>query len=93
MEEFEKTQKRRAKNTVGASGYHYAAFCGIIIVNFNGRVLLEKCLSSIANMNYSKFNVYVIENGSSDGSVEFVKTLFPQFNFVSLGANLGPQSE
>lgn len=61
----------------------------IIIVNFNGRVLLEKCLSSIAKMNYSQFNVYVIDNGSSDGSVEFVKTHFPQFNFVSLGANLG----
>jgi len=61
----------------------------IIIVNFNGKALLEKCLSFVTKMNYSKFNVHVIDNGSSDGSVEYIRTYFPQFDLVSLGANLG----
>jgi len=61
----------------------------IIIVSFNKRALLGECLSSVAQMNYPKFRVHVIDNGSSDGSVEYVKINFPQFDVVSLGANLG----
>ena len=55
----------------------------IIIVNLNARNLLEECLSSIYE--YTRdvtFEVIVVDNGSSDGSLEMVKSRFPQVHVI-----------
>lgn len=62
----------------------------IIIVNWNTRNLLEKCLISI----YEKpqnldFEVFVVDNASSDKSVEMVKTGFPQIKLIDNKENIG----
>ncbi|MCW4047204.1 MAG: glycosyltransferase family 2 protein [Candidatus Bathyarchaeota archaeon] len=49
----------------------------IIIVNYNGRKSIEKCLNSVLKTNYAKFEVVFVDNGSIDGSIEFAK------NFVA----------
>lgn len=48
----------------------------IIVVNYNTKDLLKKCLDSImANQNKLKLEITVIDNGSTDGSVEEIKKL------------------
>ena len=53
----------------------------IIILNYNGRSLLEECLPSIVDAaSFSKNNckVTVLDNRSTDGSVDFLKSAFPE---------------
>jgi hypothetical protein len=45
----------------------------IIVVNWNGRHFLEKCLDSLFNTDYHDFEVILIDNASTDGSVEYVQ--------------------
>jgi len=49
----------------------------IIIVNLNGKRWLEKCMPSVLNSNYprDRIEVILVDNGSTDGSVEFAKEL------------------
>ena len=38
----------------------------IIIVNYNGKIFLEKCLESIFKIDYDNFEVIVVDNNSTD---------------------------
>lgn len=46
----------------------------IIIVNFNGKHLLKDCLDSVLRQSFSDFELILVDNGSSDGSVDYVVT-------------------
>jgi len=61
----------------------------IIIVNYNGKTYLEKCLNSLMNVNYPKFEVILVDNNSEDDSVEFVKNNFPSVIILKLSKNYG----
>ncbi len=51
----------------------------VIILNWNGVALLEKYLPDvIANTDLSIADIIVADNGSTDSSVEFLKSRFPQ---------------
>jgi len=55
----------------------------IAILNYNGRALLEECLPSILeSVKASKHNVFVtvLDNCSTDGSVNFLRQAFPEIN-------------
>lgn len=64
----------------------------IIIVNWNGKPLLKKCMPSvIAAAEYvkKKYEIIVVDNGSIDGSINFLKTKFPKVRVISLKENFG----
>jgi O-antigen biosynthesis protein len=63
----------------------------IVIPNWNGRDLLAKYLPSvIAAIEHSPGSeVVVVDNGSDDGSAEFVRKAFPQVKVLALPRNLG----
>ena len=61
----------------------------IVIVNWNGRKYLEKCLSSAYAQTYQNFEIVFVDNGSSDGSVAFVAQSFPETNIIENKENLG----
>ena len=61
----------------------------IIIVNWNGKKHLSYCLSSLKKINYSNFEVILVDNASSDGSVGFVKKNHPGIYIVENEENLG----
>ena len=42
----------------------------VIIVNWNGGKVLNRCLTALAAQKYKDFEVIVIDNGSTDGSVD-----------------------
>lgn len=61
----------------------------IIIVNFNGQRYLERCLTSALALTYPSFEVILVDNGSSDGSVALVREKFPSVQVIEAGQNLG----
>ncbi len=63
---------------------------GIIIVNWNTRDLLRTTLQTVfASEGDFSYKVVVVDNGSSDGSQEMVKTEFPQVYFIASDINGG----
>ncbi|HEX2053853.1 MAG TPA: glycosyltransferase [Actinomycetota bacterium] len=63
----------------------------VVVLNFNGKHFLEDCISSLEQQNYASDRVEVVfvDNGSSDGSVAFVKERWPKVRVVALDNNLG----
>jgi GT2 family glycosyltransferase len=61
----------------------------IIILNYNKKELLEKCLISIEKIKYSNFKAVVVDNGSEDGSEYLVRNKFPSAKFIPMGYNSG----
>ncbi|MFN3781667.1 MAG: glycosyltransferase family 2 protein, partial [Candidatus Kapaibacteriota bacterium] len=62
----------------------------IIIVNYNVRDFLVQCLNSIFNSRTNfLFEVIVVDNNSTDDSVEFLHKTFPMVNVIQLKTNYG----
>lgn len=62
----------------------------VIILNWNGKANLEECLNSLFTITYSPFEVIVVDNGSTDGSIILVKKKFPSVKLiVEVNKNLG----
>lgn len=59
------------------------------ILNWNGKSWLEKFLPSVVATTYSNHEVCVIDNGSTDDSVAFLETTYPEVTIVKLDANYG----
>ncbi|HEX2190385.1 MAG TPA: glycosyltransferase family 2 protein [Longimicrobiaceae bacterium] len=62
----------------------------IVIVNRNTRALLEACLASIRSSPETPgLEVIVVDNGSTDGSPEMVRTSFPEVRLIANAENTG----
>lgn len=62
----------------------------IIIVNYNGKKYLKTCLSSIYQSDYKKYEIVFVDNGSIDGSIDFVKKNFTKkTKVIELKKNTG----
>ena len=61
----------------------------IIIVNWNGRKFLKDCLDSLESQTYKDFNVILVDNGSKDDSVSFVRKNYPHIEIITLSENTG----
>jgi len=62
----------------------------VIIVNWNTRDLLAQCLQSVyAETSLSSYEVIVVDNGSTDGSVEMVRRSYPQARLLVNTDNRG----
>lgn len=63
----------------------------IVILNYNGKDKISKCLDSCFKLNIQKKNleVIVVDNNSSDGSVDFIKKKFPKLRVIKNKENIG----
>ena len=61
----------------------------IIIPNYNGKHFMEPCLQSLANQTCSEFQILVVDNASSDGSIEYMRENYPDIELISLNQNYG----
>ena len=61
----------------------------VIIVNWNGRVHLADCLDSLAAQDFRDFEVILVDNGSEDDSVAFVRRFYPWVRVLELPTNTG----
>ena len=79
----------RASRPASPSQRHPGA--SIVIPNWNGKDLLEKYLPSVVEaLSGNPANeIVVVDNGSTDGSAEFLRAAFPQVKLLALPTNLG----
>jgi GT2 family glycosyltransferase len=61
----------------------------VVILNWNGLRFLEACLTSLTAQTYIPVEALVIDNGSTDGSVEWIRVHFPGVRLIENGKNLG----
>jgi GT2 family glycosyltransferase len=54
----------------------------VIVVNWNGKAYLGECLISLRNQTFLDFEVIVVDNGSTDGSLEYLQSHFPGFGHI-----------
>jgi GT2 family glycosyltransferase len=61
----------------------------IIVVNWNGERFLKGCLGALSGQSYGNREIILVDNGSSDNSVRFVRENFPEVKVIALGENTG----
>jgi GT2 family glycosyltransferase len=61
----------------------------ILVLNYNGKHLLQGCLNSISKQNFNDYELVIIDNNSADGSVEYIKENFPKAKLVENSENFG----
>ncbi len=67
-----------------------SALTYVVVVNWNGKEILKKCLASfLANTSNPDCKVVVVDNASTDGSVESVQGVFPQIELIKNVQNIG----
>jgi GT2 family glycosyltransferase len=66
-----------------------AAKVAIVILNYNGKALAEGCLRSVIDAPYPNKDVILVDNASTDGSVEYFRTHFPGVLVLECAENLG----
>ena len=64
-------------------------FVSIIIVNWNGKKFIEKCLNGLRKQTYKSFSIILVDNGSYDGSLKLVQKKYPEVKTIALTENLG----
>lgn len=61
----------------------------VLILSYNGKHLLEDSISSYLANDYSNFEVVVIDNGSTDGTKEWIEQNYPEVFVLRTEKNLG----
>ena len=61
----------------------------VVIPNWNGMKYIGKCLDSLRAQSCSCFQVYVIDNGSTDGSRDLVEEFYPEVSLHCFSENTG----
>jgi len=61
----------------------------VIILNWNGKNFLKDCFSSLKNQTYPKLEIILVDNGSTDDSIEFVTKNFKEVKIIENKKNLG----
>lgn len=65
----------------------------VVIVNYNGKQYLEDCLKTVFQNTYPNYEVIVVDNGSSDGSIQHIRELFSKYlnlRIIENEHNFGP---
>ena len=60
----------------------------VVILNWNGEHFLEKFLPSVTSYS-QEATIYVVDNGSTDNSISFLKTNYPNIQLIELAENYG----
>ena len=61
----------------------------IVIPNYNGKQFLATCLESIFRQTFTSFQVIVVDNGSTDGTVAYLHDRYPAVRVIALPENTG----
>lgn len=71
------------------NGTNSGSKASIIIVNWNGADHLTECLDSLACQTYRHFETIIVDNASTDNSVEIITNHYPWIKLVQLSSNTG----
>lgn len=61
----------------------------VVIPNYNGKHFMEPCLASLMKQTLNNFKILVVDNASTDGSLEYMKEHYPDIQVLALDKNYG----
>jgi hypothetical protein len=61
----------------------------ILVLNWNGEEVIRQSLEAVRKLTYPNKEEIVIDNNSTDKSVEIIRKEFPEFRLLRNDANLG----
>ncbi len=61
----------------------------VVVLAYNNYADTQECLASVLNLDYPALQVWLVDNGSQDGTAQRVAEAFPAVRIVSTGKNLG----
>lgn len=61
----------------------------VLVLNWNGEKYLRNCLDSIRLQDYGNIEIIVVDNGSTDRSIEIMEKDYPEVRLFQTGRNLG----
>lgn len=61
----------------------------VVLVNYNGNGILQECIESLVNRTKQRIEVVVVDNGSRDGSMEFIENNYPYIHTIYMNQNIG----
>jgi GT2 family glycosyltransferase len=61
----------------------------VVVLNYNGKALSETCLRSVTDSPYANKEIILVDNASTDGSAEYLRSRFPNLLIVYNSENLG----
>ncbi len=70
-------------------GWQVFPKAAIVILNWNGKEDTIECLESVTKVDYPLFEIVVVDNGSTDGSTQAIRGLFPDVTLIVNEENLG----
>jgi GT2 family glycosyltransferase len=82
----------KGANQLSQSLSHHSLHGGrvsLFVINYNGGEHLPGLLASLASQDYKDYEVIVVDNGSTDGSVSYVRRHFPEVKLLELEENVG----
>lgn len=77
-----------AANAEAGSGI-VKGLVSVVIPNWNGKKFLKGCLDSLLECSYGQIEIVMVDNGSKDGSVEFLEENYPQVKLIKFEQNTG----
>ena len=60
-----------------------------IVLNWNGKRFLKECFDSLSRQSFRDYELIMVDNGSTDGSKEFMRDNFPLVKMIALEKNMG----
>lgn len=70
-------------------GYSQVSSVAIILVNWNGYPFTSACLRSLKSVQYPNYSIILVDNASTDGSIERLKNEFISVIYIQNPINLG----
>lgn len=61
----------------------------VITINYNGLKYAKDLLDSLRSQTYKDLEIIIVDNGSTDGSIDFIKQNYPEVKLIETGQNLG----
>ena len=61
----------------------------IVVLNWNGKRDTVECLASLNEIDYSNYEILLVDNGSTDGSQKYFRAQYPEIELIENEMNLG----
>ena len=61
----------------------------VVVVSYNTSAYIAECIDSLLALDYPDVEIIVVDNASTDGSIDLIKQRFPQVELVELPENKG----
>src|SRR2546423_15009567 len=62
---------------------------GVVFLNYNCHDFLETCIQSVLDQTYKEIAIWIVDNGSTDDSVELVRNRFADLPLIEIKSNRG----